>query len=148
LARRARNFSDGFASLLIDVTECTVSGILRVYGLTIETGERAPEPNPAFVAPIWRRPMNRMKKTVLALATLTTVAIAAAAPAQANHWKKPFVQGLGFGVGLGITSAILSPKPQTIVVQQPGYVGGCTWQQQQYYDAYGVLRIRNVQVCY
>jgi hypothetical protein len=93
--------------------------------------------------------MNRMKKSALALAAASTLAIAATAPAHAgNHWKKPFVQGLGFGVGLGITSAILAPKPQTVVVQQPGYYGGCGWQQQQYYDAYGVLRIRNVQVCY
>lgn len=63
--------------------------------------------------------MNTFKKTVLAVAAASTLAIAAAAPAHAgpNWWKKPLVQGIGFGVGLGVTSAILQPRPQTIVVQ-------------------------------
>lgn len=31
--------------------------------------------------------------------------------------EETLVQGIGFGVGLGVTSAILQPRPQTIVVQ-------------------------------
>jgi len=88
--------------------------------------------------------MNTFKKTVIAIATVSTVAVAAAAPAHAgNKWKKPFVKGLGFGVGLGITSAILAPRPQTVVVAQPV----CTTHSQQYYDQYGILRVRYVQSC-
>ena len=65
--------------------------------------------------------MNAFKKSVIAIATMSTLAVSMAAPANAgNHWKKPFVQGLGFGVGLGVVGAILQPRePQTVYIQQP-----------------------------
>ncbi|MCB1387212.1 MAG: hypothetical protein KDJ80_14845 [Nitratireductor sp.] len=81
--------------------------------------------------------MNTFKKTVFAVATVSTLAVATA-PAHAGNpwWGKPFVKGLGMGVGmgvgLGVTNAILSPKPQTVIVQQPQYC-----QQVAVYNAYG-----------
>ena len=92
--------------------------------------------------------MNVFKKTVIAIATVSTIAVAAAAPAHAgNKWKKSFAQGIGFGVGLGIAGAILAPRPQTVVVAQPAYAPTCYTQTRQFYDAYGYLRVQNVQVC-
>ena len=88
--------------------------------------------------------MNAFKKTVIAIATVSTVAVAAAAPAHAGKkWHKPFVKGLGFGVGLGIAAHVLTPRPQTVIVAQPV----CTTHSQQYYDQYGILRVRYVQSC-
>lgn len=75
--------------------------------------------------------MNTFKKSIIAIATVSTLAVAAAAPAQAgNNWHKPFVKGLGMGVGagigLGVTNAILNPRPQTVVVApQPAYPTTC-----------------------
>lgn len=89
--------------------------------------------------------MNTFKKSVLAIATVSTLALAAAAPAQAgpNWWKKPLAQGIGFGVGLGITNAILQPRPQpTYVVQQR-----CFYQQRQVINQWGQVSYQNVQVC-
>jgi len=95
-----------------------------------------------------RETMNTFKKTVIAIAAVSTLAVAAAAPAHAgNKWKKPFAQGLGFGVGLGIASAILTPRPQTVVVAQPAYQPICTTHAQQYQDQYGILRVRYFESC-
>lgn len=70
--------------------------------------------------------MNAFKKSVLAIATVSVIAVSAAAPANAgNKWKKPFAQGLGFGVGLGIAGAIFQPRPQTVYVGQPVYRTTC-----------------------
>lgn len=93
--------------------------------------------------------MNTFKKSVIAIATVSTLAVAAAAPAHAgNYWKKPLAQGIGLGVGLGIAGAILAPRTQTVVVAQPTYVAPtCYTQARQFYDAYGVLRVQHVQVC-
>ncbi|WP_075995433.1 hypothetical protein [Salaquimonas pukyongi] len=68
--------------------------------------------------------MNTFKKTIVAIAAASTLAVAAA-PAYAGPpaWQKPFVKGLGFGVGLGIAGAIFQPRPQTIVVQQQPVCG-------------------------
>lgn len=89
--------------------------------------------------------MNAFRKIIIATATVSTIVVAAAAPAHAgNKWKKPFVQGLGFGVGLGIAGAILSPRPQTVVVVQPT----CTTHPQQYVDGFGIVRVRYIQQCY
>lgn len=89
--------------------------------------------------------MNTFKKTVIAIATLSTLAVAAAAPAQAgNNWQKPFVKGLGMGVGagigFGITNSLLNPQPQTVVVApqptyQPVYQTSC--RQVAVYNGYG-----------
>ena len=92
--------------------------------------------------------MNTFRKTVIAVATIATIAVAAAAPAQAGskHWK----HGIGAGIGLGgIAGAILNNQPRTVYVQQPTYVyqPTCYYQQRQFVDAYGVIRIKNVQVC-
>lgn len=92
--------------------------------------------------------MNTFKKSVLAIATVSVVALSAAAPAHAgNKWKKSFAKGIGFGVGLGIAGAILAPRQQTIVVAQPAYAPTCYTQARQFYDAYGILRVQHVQVC-
>lgn len=95
--------------------------------------------------------MNTFKKSVIAIATISTIAMATAAPAHAGKkWKKAFGAGLGFGVGLGVAGALLAPRQQTVVVQQqPTYVvqPRCYTQARQFYDAYGVLRVQHVQVC-
>ena len=95
--------------------------------------------------------MNTFKKTVIAVATIATIAVAAAAPAQAGskHWKHGIGAGIGLGVGLAIAGAILNNQPRTVYVQQPTYVvqPTCYYQQRQFVDAYGVIRIKNVQVC-
>jgi len=91
--------------------------------------------------------MTNFKKTAIAIATIATLAVAAAAPAQAGskHWKKGIGAGIGLGVGLGIAGAILnSGRPQTVVVHQPR----CWTQQQKVYNQYGQFAgYQNVQVC-
>ncbi|MGB7288043.1 MAG: hypothetical protein WBC71_14030 [Salaquimonas sp.] len=93
--------------------------------------------------------MNTFKKSVIAIATIATLAIAATAPAQAGskHWKNGLAAGVGVGVGLGIAGALFNGTRQrqstVYVTQQPV----CYNQTQQYYDQFGILRARTVQVC-
>jgi len=94
--------------------------------------------------------MNTFKKTVIAIATVSTIAVTAAAPAHAgSKWKKGLATGVGVGVGLGIAGAILGNRSRTVVVQQPTYVvqPTCYTTTQNYYDQYGILRSRTVQHC-
>ena len=78
--------------------------------------------------------MNTFKKSIIALVTLTALTSVSVTTANANHWKKPFIGGLGVGVGFGIVNAILQPKSQTVYVQQQPT---CTVQYQTVYGPYG-----------
>jgi hypothetical protein len=72
--------------------------------------------------------MNAFKKTVLAVATASSL-VMAAAPAQAsplqwigpngNNFGNGLAVGVGLGVGLGITNNLLAPRPNTVIIQQP-----------------------------
>ncbi|MGB7335809.1 MAG: hypothetical protein WBD01_08470, partial [Salaquimonas sp.] len=68
--------------------------------------------------------MYTFKKSVIAIATVATLAVAAAAPAHAGskHWKNGLAAGVGVGVGLGIAGALFAPRQRTVIVQQPTYV--------------------------
>ena len=89
--------------------------------------------------------MTNFKKFAIAVATASTMIVAAAAPASAAQWwEKAIVQGVGAGIAFGVTNAILNPKTQTIVVAQPS----CYPAQQVIKNQWGqVVGYQNVQVC-
>jgi hypothetical protein len=100
--------------------------------------------------------MNTFKKSVIAFATVATLAATAVAPAHAKskNWQKGIGAGIGLGVGLGIAGALLNGTRQnqsTVYVQQPTVVVRqpvCRWQNQPLYDQYGnYAGSQNVQVC-
>jgi hypothetical protein len=107
---------------------------------------------------------NAMRKTLMALAAVATLAISAlAAPAPA-HAQRGFGAGLAAGViGGAIVGGALAgpgyyygpgyyPGPRYgYYGYGPGYVaddyyGGCVWQRQRFWDGYG-WRVRRVRVC-
>lgn len=92
--------------------------------------------------------MNTMKKSIIAIATLAVVSSAFVSTASAgNYWKKPLVNGLGIGVGMGIVGALTRPRPHAVVLQQPSYVH-CGYQNRFVgYDGYGRQMYQRVQVC-
>jgi len=99
-----------------------------------------------------------MKKTLLALAAVATLAVTTASPALA--WRGGWGPGLGIGLlgGAIIGGAIASSNPYYPYgyygpgygYYGPGYAGGpygpCYWQRQRFWDGYG-WRMRNVRVC-
>jgi|SRR5579864_5854018 len=99
-----------------------------------------------------------MRKTLLALAAVATVAFATASPA--NAWRGGWGPGLAAGLigGAIIGGAIASSPyygpgyygPGPYYYGGPAYVGGpgydCYWQRQRFWDGYG-WRVRNVRVC-
>ncbi|RTE94532.1 hypothetical protein D6B98_01615 [Bradyrhizobium sp. LVM 105] len=106
-----------------------------------------------------------MKKFLVAVAAVATLAVAAGTPAQAQR-------GVAAGVAAGIIGgaivggALASPYyygpgpgyyepgyyPPRYYAPAPGYVadgyygGGCVWQKQRFWDGYG-WRVRRVRVC-
>jgi hypothetical protein len=103
-----------------------------------------------------------MRKILMAIAAVATLAISAAAPA---HAQRGFGAGLAAGVigGAIVGGALASPyyygpgygyygpgygyyggAPGAYVADD-GY-GGCVWQRQRFWDGYG-WRIRRVRVC-
>ena len=103
-----------------------------------------------------------MKKLLLAVAAVATLAVAAVTPAQAQR-------GVAAGVAAGIIGgaivggALASPyyygpgpgyyePARRYYAPGPGYVadgyygGGCVWQKQRFWDGYG-WRVRRVRVC-
>jgi hypothetical protein len=100
--------------------------------------------------------MNAFKKSVIALATIATLATAAApAYAGSKHWKRGLAAGVGVGVGLGIAGALLHQRPRHQsrhhYVQQPTYYVRqpvCHIQNEPLFDRYGnIVAHRRVQVC-
>jgi hypothetical protein len=105
-----------------------------------------------------------MRKTLMALAAVATLAVSAAAPA---HAQRGFGVGLAAGVvgGAIVGGALASPYyygpgyypgyygPGYGYYGRPAYVaadpyayGGCVWQRQRFWDGYG-WRVRRVRVC-
>jgi hypothetical protein len=101
-----------------------------------------------------------MRKTLMALAAVATLAISAAAPA---HAQRGFGAGLAAGIigGAIVGGALAGPGYYygpgyygpgygyyggPAYVGDPGYYGGCVWQRQRFWDGYG-WRIRRVRIC-
>ena len=97
-----------------------------------------------------------MKKTLMALAAVATLAISAVAPAHAQRGLGAAVAG-GLIGGAIVGGAIASQNgyygpgyygPGYGYYGHPAYVeDGCGWQRQRFWDGYG-WRVRNVRVCY
>ena len=103
-----------------------------------------------------------MRKTLVALATVATLAFSASAPAHAQRYLGAAIAGglIGgaivggavaanpyyYGPGYGPGPYYYGPRPYG----GPAYVaadpGGCYWQRQRFWDGYA-WRIRRVQVC-
>jgi hypothetical protein len=107
-----------------------------------------------------------MKKTLVALMTAATIAVATAAsptPADARCYGCGVGAGLvgGFVAGAIVGSALAGPRPAYVVAPAPGYVvytgyaaplpgPSCYWTRMPVYDAYGNVigwRGRPVAVC-
>jgi hypothetical protein len=100
-----------------------------------------------------------MKKSLLAFAAATMLALSAAAPA---HAQRGVAAGVAAGIvgGAIVGGALASPYyygpgpgyyPPQYYAPAPGYVaddyyGGCVWQKQRFWDGYA-WRARRVRVC-
>jgi hypothetical protein len=101
-----------------------------------------------------------MKKTLLALAAVATLAVATVSPA--NAWHGGWGPGLAAGlIGGAIVGGAIASSPYYYgpgygyygpgygYYGGPAYVsgyGGCYWQRQRFWDGYG-WHIRRVRVC-
>ena len=98
-----------------------------------------------------------MKKTLMALAAVATLAVALTSPAQA--WRGGWGPGVAAGlVGGAIIGGAIASSPYYYPpgyyygpgYYAPGYAGGpyghCYWQSQRFWDGY-VWRVRRVRVC-
>jgi hypothetical protein len=104
-----------------------------------------------------------MRKTLMALAAVATLAISAVAAPAPAHAQRGFGPGLAAGViGGAIVGGALA-APYGYYGYGPGYYGpgygyggpayvaddyygGCVWQRQRFWDGYG-WRVRRVRVC-
>src|ERR1700736_6757717 len=103
-----------------------------------------------------------MRKTLMAIAAVATLAVSAVAAPAPAHAQRGFGAGLAAGV---IGGAIVGGALARPYYYGPGYsgprygyygggpayvaddyYGGCTWQRQRFWDGYG-WRIRRVRVC-
>jgi hypothetical protein len=105
---------------------------------------------------------DAMKKTLMALAAVATLAVSSLAPAPAHAQR-----GLGAGIAAGVIGGALiggalagpgygyGPRygygpgygyGGPAYVGGPGYYENCGWQRQRFWDGYG-WRIRRVRVC-
>ena len=78
-----------------------------------------------------------MKKTLMALAAVATLAVSTASPAQA--WRGWWGPGVAAGL---IGGAIVGGA----IASSPYYYGPCYWQHQRFWDGFA-WRVRNVRVC-
>jgi len=86
-----------------------------------------------------------MKKSLMALAAVATLAVSMASPAYA--WRG----GWGPGVAAGLLGGAIASTAYPYGYYGPGYVDGgsygpCYWQHQRFWDGYG-WSVRNVRVC-
>jgi hypothetical protein len=100
-----------------------------------------------------------MKKTLMAIAAVATIAVSAAAPAHAQRGVGAAIAG-GLIGGAIVGGALAGPGYYGPGYYGPGYgyyggpppayaadgYGGCYWQRQRFWDGYG-WRARNVRVC-
>jgi hypothetical protein len=114
----------------------------------------------AFLLSLLIEKGEAMRKTLMALAAVATLAVSAVmvpAPAQAQRW----IPGVAAGVigGAIIGGALAGPGYYGPGYYGPGYgyyggpayvaddpYGGCYWQRQRFWDGYG-WRIRRVRIC-
>jgi hypothetical protein len=104
-----------------------------------------------------------MRKTLMALAAVATLAVSAVAAPAPAHAQRGFGAGLAAGVigGAIVGGALAGPEYYGPRYYGPGYgyygyggpayvaddyYGGCVWQRQRFWDGYG-WRIRRVRVC-
>jgi hypothetical protein len=103
-----------------------------------------------------------MRKTLMALAAVATLAVSAVAAPAPAHAQRGFGAGLAAGVigGAIVGGALARPYYYGPGYYGPGYgyygggpayvaddyYGSCTWQRQRFWDGYG-WRIRRVRVC-
>jgi hypothetical protein len=102
-----------------------------------------------------------MRKTLMALAAIATLAVSAVGAPAPAHAQRGFGAGLAAGViGGAIVGGALASRPyyygpgyygpgygyygQAYVADD--YYGGCYWQRQRFWDGYG-WRVRRVRVC-
>jgi hypothetical protein len=101
-----------------------------------------------------------MRKTLMAMAAIATLAVSAVAASAPAHAQRGFGAGLAAGVigGAIVGGALAAPYGYYgpgygyygpgYGYGGPAYVadGGCVWQRQRFWDGYG-WRVRRVQVC-
>jgi hypothetical protein len=102
-----------------------------------------------------------MRKTLMALAAVATLAVSAVVAPAPAHAQRGFGAGLAAGVigGAIVGGALAGPRyygpgygyygPGYGYYGGPAYVaddGGCYWQRQRFWDGYG-WRVRRVRVC-
>jgi hypothetical protein len=104
-----------------------------------------------------------MRKTLMALAAVVTLAVSAVAAPAPAHAQRGFGPGLAAGLigGAIVGGALAAPGyygpgygyygPHYGYYGGPAYVaddyyGGCVWQRQRFWDGYG-WRVRRVRVC-
>lgn len=98
-----------------------------------------------------------MKKTLMALAAVITLAVSTATPA--NAWRGGWGPGIGLGLlGGAIIGGAIASSPYYPYgyygpgygYYGPGYAGGpygpCYWQRQRFWDGFA-WRVRSVRVC-
>jgi hypothetical protein len=106
--------------------------------------------------PTWDREKGTaMKKTLMALVAVATLAVSTATPAHAG-WRGGWGPGIGLGLlGGAIVGGAIANGPYGYYgpgygYYGPGYAGGpygpCYWQRQRFWDGYG-WQVRNVRVC-
>jgi len=112
-----------------------------------------------FLDPLLIEKGKAMRKTLMALAAVATLAVSAVAAPAPAHAQRGFGAGLAAGVigGAIVGGALAAPRyyaPGYYYGPGYGYYGGpayvaddyCYWQRQRFWDGYG-WRIRRVRVC-
>jgi len=96
-----------------------------------------------------------MKKTLMAVATVATLAVSSLAATAPAHAQRGLGAGIAAGViGGALIGGALAGPGYGYYGPGPGYYGGpayvadpgCYWQRQRFWDGYG-WRIRRVRVC-
>jgi hypothetical protein len=105
-----------------------------------------------------------MRKTLVAMAAIATLAVSAVAVPAPAHAQRGFGAGLAAGIigGAIVGGALAGPRYYgpgygyygpgygyyggPAYAADPGYYGDCYWQRQRFWDGYG-WRIRRVRVC-
>jgi hypothetical protein len=114
--------------------------------------------------PLLNEKGEAMRKTLMALAAVATLAISAVAAPSSAHAQRGFGAGLAAGIigGAIVGGALAGPGYYygpgynygpgygyyggPAYVAGPGYYGDCYWQRQRFWDGYG-WRIRRVRIC-
>jgi hypothetical protein len=120
---------------------------------------------PLYRCPLLDEKGEAMRKTLMALAAVTTLAVSAVAAPPAAHAQRGFGAGVAAGLigGAIVGGALAGPGYYGYgpsYTYGPGYgyygggpayvaddyYGGCFWQRQRFWDGYG-WRVRRVRIC-